>query len=49
MKALACLVAIITQLLCLIVAAAQYGLGAGVLVLCAIICNAIQVVNTPKE
>lgn len=49
MKSIVCLIAIIAQLLCGIVAAAKYGLGAGVIVLCAILLNAIQVVTKPKE
>lgn len=49
MKAIVNLIAVITQLLCLVVAAAEYGFNAGALVLCAIISNAIQAANTPKE
>lgn len=42
MKAIVSLIAVIAQLLCLVVTAAKYGYGAGILVLIAIFTNAIQ-------
>lgn len=42
MKHVVCLIAAFAQLLCLIVAAAKYGCGAGILALCAVVANSIQ-------
>lgn len=49
MKPIVNLIAVILQLVCLIVAASRYDMGAGYLVLGAILCNSIQAATTPKE
>lgn len=49
MKAIVVLIAVIAQFLCMIVAAAKYGLSAGLLVLCAILANCIQIALNEKK
>lgn len=49
MKPIVSFIAIILQLVCLIVAASRYDMGAGFLVIGAILCNSIQAATQPKE
>lgn len=49
MKALIFFCAVIIQLVCIAQATAVYGFKGGVIVLCAIVANAVQVATQPKE
>lgn len=49
MKSIVVLVAVIAQFICMIVAAAKYDLEAGLIVLCAIFANCIQIALFEKK